>query len=393
MLSIARTGTLTLMMLFTVSAHASDWAAWRGPVGNGLSSESGWYTPNAEIAWTVDVGVGYTPVSVVDDRVYCAGWADGKDTIYCLNARDGKEIWSHSYRAQRYGRQHEGGPAAQVVVADSKAYLLDRAGVLRCVSADRGKPQWEINLARQLGVKAPTWMFSGSPVVRDNMMYVEMGVICAIDLRSKKIVWRTRDFGPSYSTPQPFQHGGRDLIAAFPKSGLVIVDAKRGSVVAQHAWETKYDVNSATPLVVDDKIFITSGYGKGCALLQLRGSKLKLLWQNRNIRSQMASCVAINGYIYGFDDRVLTCLSMADGSTQWKHRKTGKGALIASDGKLIIQADRGDLVIANATPNEYQQLLRTNAVGGRHQWTMPTLSHGVVYCRSATGKVACIRFK
>jgi outer membrane protein assembly factor BamB len=280
-----------------------------------------------------------------------------------------------------------------VVVDSGKAYLIDRVGTMRCFSAADGKLLWQADLAGQLGVRPPQWKFSASPVIRGKVMYVDLGVIAALNPADGKIIWKTKDYGPGYSTPQPFKFRGRDLLATFPKFGLVVVDARTGNVLAEQKWETSYGVNAATPVVVGDKIFISSGYNTGCALVQFTGNGFKPLWQNKNMRNHMASCVAIGNYIYGIDENQLSCLNIDNGSTQWSQRSIGKGALVAADGKLIVQADRGDLVIVRADPKAYAELSRIDAVGGRNQWTMPVIADGKVYCRSATGKLACIQFK
>ncbi len=374
-------------------AQGSDWPAWRGPNHDGLSPETGGFTGQPQTAWTFDLGAGYSPATVVGDRVYGAGWADGKDTIHCLSASDGSKWWSYSYPAARHRKSHQGGPVAQVIVHNGSAWLVDRVGTLRCVDADNGQLKYEVDLAGHLGVKPPTWMFSGSPVLEDGVMYIDLGRIAALDPADGRILWQSDNFGPSYATPTPFEFRGRKLLACFPKSGLVIVDRRHGDVIARYPWKTAHGVHAAAPVVLGDRIFISSGYNTGCAMLKFTGNDLQLLWQNKHMRNHMATCVAIGDFIYGIDERQLACIAVADGSTQWTERRIGKGALTAADGKLIVQADRGDLVIVEAKAERYNELARYDAVGGRNQWTMPVPANGKVYCRSADGPLACIVFK
>lgn len=374
-------------------ARGGDWAEWRGAHYDGISRETGWMTGQPHKLWTVDVGIGYSPATVVGDRLYTAGWVADEDVVWCLKATDGSVIWKKSYPADRFRRSHEGGPAGMVVVADGKAYLVDRVGTLRCYAAGNGDFLWEQDLASELSVKPPKWAFTTSPLVEGDTLYVDLGVIAALSTRDGSVKWKTRNYGEGYSSPVPYAHKGRAMIAAFPASGLVLLDKAKGSEVATFPWKTRHDVNAASPVILGDRFFISSGYNTGGALVQFDGKKLTELWNNKNMRNHMATCVVLGDYLYGLDDRQLACLSLADGSVQWTERSSGKGTVMAADGKLIVLSDKGELAIAEASPKAYTELARIDAVGGRNQWTVPVLAHGKIYCRSATGPLACIVFK
>jgi len=171
--------------------------------------------------------------------------------------------------------------------------------------------------------------------------------------------------------------------------GLVVHELNGGKEVARFAWKTQYEVNAGSPIVLDDKIFISSGYGTGCALLQLKSGSLTELWKNKAMRNHFASCVLWQDHLYGFDESTLTCLEFATGAVKWTEPSLGKGALMLADGKLIIQSEKGDLVIAAAEPAAYKEIARAKVLSGKC-WVVPVLANGRLYVRNNAGDLVCL---
>src|SRR5687767_6497319 len=84
--------------------HAEDWPQWRGPSRTGISEEKGWVDQFSEqgpvIAWKATVGLGFSSVVVSNGKAYTAGHGNGSDTVFCLDATTGKEIWKQSYPSE-----------------------------------------------------------------------------------------------------------------------------------------------------------------------------------------------------------------------------------------------------------------------------------------------------
>lgn len=387
------------------AAHADDWPQWRGGAVDGIADVKLPAKPRLDVAWTRDVGIGYSTVAVVGDRAYTAGWLDGQDNIWCLNAADGKVIWQHRYPIARYNKMHEGGPAATPAVHDGRVFSLARDGRLFALDAADGKPVWTKDLAKELGVREPDWAFSGSPVVAEGKLLIDVGRVLALDPKTGKVLWKTDDFGAAYSTPVPFTRQGRKLLATFPRKGLTILDFSTGVVIAQYGWRTDYGVNAATPIIVPgsagkpDRIFVTSGYNTGCAMLEFDGKDLRVAWENREIRGQMATPVLIGDHLYGFDENQLKCVAVATGEAVWSRdvekavRSFGKGALAAAGDMLVVQTDSGKVVLAKASPQGFDPVAQVQAFNGRNVWVMPTVAAGRILARSPQGTLAAITVK
>ena len=382
------------------SAAATDWAQWRGPTRNGVTPETGWAKswPKVKLkrAWASNVGVGYAAVSLQSDKLaITAGFRGGQDTVYCFDAKSGKPRWSYSYRAKKYDNMNAGGPAATPSVVDGRVYTISREAQMYAFDAKKGKVLWTKDLRKELGARIPQWGFSGSTLIEDGKLYVDVGVIACYDAKSGKRRWATRNYGSAYSSPVSYTREGKTYLVCFPALGLVVLDLKSGKEVCNYRWKTNYDVNAATPLIRGDEMFISSGYGTGAAMVRFDGSSLTEMWKNRSMRNHMASCVRLGDHLYGFDESQLKCLNAKDGKVLWSQRGLGKGALIMAGDKLVVLSDKGELLLADASPEGFKPVLKERVFRGRVSgaWSAPVLSHDRVYVRSPQGEVVALTIK
>ena len=187
------------------------------------------------------------------------------------------------------------------------------------------------------------------------------------------------------------------MLATLKTDGRVVLDAKDGSTVAFEKWETRFRTNSTTPLVRGDKIFVSTGYRRGCALFQLKGNSLTKLYENTNMSNHMNNSVPVGDYLYGFDGNVhmagpkdLVCIEFATGKEMWRDRSNLQvGSLIVADNRIIALGQRGELAIAPASPKGFSPTVREQIIGGRC-WTSPVLANGFLYARNSRGDLVCL---
>jgi len=377
-----------------------DWPVWRGPRGDGISREKDWKStwPDAGPGqlWNQQIGIGFSSISVSSSRAFTMGWADGKDTVFCLDAAKGDVLWKHSYPCLLVDNLHEGGPAATPTVDGNRVYTVSKEGHLFCLDADKGTVVWSAELQKLLEVKMPEWGFSCSPLVRGELLLLEAGRTAAFDKRTGQLVWKTNLYRPGYGSAVAMQVAGEAAIAVLNNDCLLVVREKDGQEIAQTPWETQYVTTSTTPIPIGNTIFVSTGYRQGCALFELKGGKLEALYQNKNMANHMNNCVLFEGCLYGFSGnshdrrRVdLVCLDAKSGEVKWKQGGLGCGSLMLADGRLIALSDEGSLVIAKATSESFQELGRAAILDGRC-WTVPVLANGRIYARNAAGKLVCV---
>ncbi len=386
---------------FTIVSIASDWPYWRGPDRDGIAKGEKW-NPDAlksdlKILWKADLGVGYSIVAVKDGRVYSMGNKNNNDTIYCFDEKTGKKIWEYSYACPSGGGYP--GPRSTPVVTEKSVLAFSREGDLVCVDSQSGSLRWKRNVQKELGAKNLKWGLTSSPCVVENMVIVNAGQHgMAFDLDSGKDIWKNRVGVGSYAVAVPFKNGSKDYVAIFGEKELFILDQKDASEIDSAKWETKHDVNAPDPLIFDGgtSIFITSGYGTGCALFKFKGGKLEKAWQNKNMSSHFSSPVILGGYIYGIDGNTgngnLVCIDPKTGDLKWK-QKTGFGSLVAVDSKLIYLNEIGEIIAIEADPGSYKEISRAKSGLTAKCWTMPVLSNGRLYCRNDRGDLLCIDLK
>ena len=380
------------------AAWAEDWPQWRGPNRDGISQEKGWSAtwpaegPNA--VWRADVGIGYGTVSISQGRLYAMGNTDDTDTVYCLDANTGSVVWKHSYPCPAKDPNGYPGPRCTPTTDGGRVYALSRQGELFCLDAASGKVNWSKDYRKDFSAKVPTWGYSTSPLVEGNLLIVETSgagaSVVALDKETGKVAWQAGDDATAYSSPVAFSQKGERWLAVFTAPALVVRRVKDGTEVARYAWKTSWDVNAATPIVADGKVFISSGYNKGCALLELGDGELKAAWENKLMRNHANSCVLWKGHLYGFDESELKCVDIASGEVKWGEKKYSKGSLMLADGKLILYSNRAKLGLAEATPEGYKELAYAAVIQqkeyprgtSKDSWGAPVLANGKIYCRS-----------
>jgi outer membrane protein assembly factor BamB len=370
----------------TLAATAADWPQWRGPRRDGVSRETGWQWPagGPRRLWSVQVGEGFSSVAVAKGRLYTMGNRNGQEIVSCLNAANGRLIWSHRYRcpAGDYG-----GPRATPTVDGDRVYTLSREGQAFCLDALTGRPIWGTDLRRETGAETPRWGFAGSPLVSGNLVIYNVGAAgTAVDRQTGRVVWRSGRATAGYASPVAGAISGQPFVAIFAASELVGVEPATGRSLWRHPWQTSYDVNAADPIVWGDTVFISSNYNKGGALLRVGSGAPKVLWQNRAMRNHANSCVLVNGHLYGNDENTLKCVDIRTGTERWRRRGIGKGGLIAADGRLLVLTERGLLLLVQATPERCVELAQAEVLSGTC-WTHPVLANGLLYCRSQEGEL------
>jgi outer membrane protein assembly factor BamB len=176
---------------------------------------------------------------------------------------------------------------------------------------------------------------------------------------------------------------------------VVGLNPTNGKVLWKIPWKTSYNINAADTIVTDDTVFISSGYGKGCALYKIKANTPTKIWQNKNMKNQINCSVLWRGHLYGFDGQVdgggaLTCLDLKSGEKKWMQRGMGTGSLMIADGKLIILGEKGKLVIAEASPQSYKELASAQILPKKRCWTVPVLANGKIFARNNAGQLVCL---
>ncbi|MEQ2005401.1 MAG: PQQ-binding-like beta-propeller repeat protein [Limisphaerales bacterium] len=384
-------------LLATVASgqDSFDWPQWRGPKRNGVSAEkdflTAWPKNGPQRLWAAKVGVGFSSVSVAGGRLYTMGNVSDVDHVTCLDTANGKLVWDYKYPCTAADPNGYPGPRCTPTVDGNLVFTVSRNGHLLCLSAANGALVWSKRIVDDFAGFIPVWGFAGSPLVEGELLILETGAanrsVVALEKKTGRVVWANGNLAAGYASPIAFDLARDRAVAVFSAGGLTGRAVSNGRVLWHHNWRTSYDVNAATPVILEDKIFISSGYGSGCALLQMSANGIQQVWSNKNMRNHFNACVLWQGHLYGFDESQLRCMDVITGAVKWSTPAYGKGSLMLADGRLILYGERGRLGLAEASPTGFRELAAAQVLGGNSTWAAPVLSNARIYCRSAADLV------
>jgi len=382
------TATVGLSVLTAVSAL--DWPRWHGPNLNSISAEKGWLVnwpaDGPKQLWKAKVGIGYSSMSVANGKLYTLGNTADVDSVSCLDAATGRVLWQHTYACSAKDPNGYHGPRCTPTVDGDRVYTLSRHGHLFCLDANSGKVIWAKEFSKDYGAKEPRWGYAGSPLIEGDWLITEVGgngsSVVAFDKKTGREVWKAGDDAPAYSSIVPFNHTGQRCLAVFSAPAIIGRSATDGRELWRYPWKTSYDVNAATPIVAGNKVFVSSGYGKGCALLELAEDGPKVAWEHKRMRNHVATCVLYQGHLYGFDENQLKCLDFATGEEKWSERAYGKGSLFLAGDHFIVYSDKGRVAVVEPSPAACKEISGLQVLGGKDTWAVPVLANGKLYCRS-----------
>jgi len=238
---------------------------------------------------------------------------------------------------------------------------------------------------------------AASPLVVDDKVIVLPGgasgnSVVAYNKLTGAPVWKTLNDRQAYVSPMLVTLGGRRQILVVSSSRAVGLAPEDGSLLWSYPWDTDMGINCAQPIMVsNNRFFISAGYGKGAALVEISGAgknfTARAIWENINMKNKFNSSVLHQGYVYGLDEGILTCVDVNTGERKWKGGRYGYGQVLLASGHLIVMTDSGELVLLRATPEQPSEIARFQALEGK-TWNYPAIANGRLLVRNANEMAA-----
>ena len=212
---------------------------------------------------------------------------------------------------------------------------MGSTGILTCLDRATGHVVWLNNVLEDANAKVPDWGISGSPLIVGSEVIIPTGDggksgLHDYDLDSGLLIHSYPKFNVSYSSPILAQWGEVTQLLYMHHKGFAGFEPGSDQQLWDMPWGTQYP-DVAVPIVLPDlKVFISSGYGVGCALLQLKVDdtgawSVEQVWQQRTMKAKFTNVVARDGFVYGLDDGMMACISLETGRRQWKEGRYGHG--------------------------------------------------------------------
>lgn len=399
-----------LALLLVAAVHAADWPQFLGPTRNGVSTETNlnlaWPKDGPKILWKTKVGEGWSGPVVASNRVVLFHRVGDNEVLDCLQATNGAQLWRAEYPSTyRDDFGFESGPRATPAIDGHRIFTFGANGILNAWNLTNGANLWRIDTRKQFNSDKGFFGIACSPLVEGGAVILNIGGagagVVAFDQATGKVLWQSTSEEASYSSPTAATIGGQRRVFVFARKSLLALAPGDGRVLWEFPWAPRIDasVSAATPLVIGEMVFISASYGAGAALLRVAGAKPEVVWSGDDILSSHYSpVVPQRGFLYGFDGRQeqrcrLRCVELATGKVRWSEERFGAGALLVAGEKLLVLTERGELIVAPASPEKFSPTARAQILGSDIR-AHPALAHGLFYARDK-GVLACVdlRFK
>jgi outer membrane protein assembly factor BamB len=392
---------LFLLLTLAVAAQTptvSDWPQYLGPgrdgVYRGPALSEKWPAAGPRVVWRKAVGAGFSGPVVTQGRVILFHRSANREIVESLDARTGAAQWQFGYpTSYRDDFGFDEGPRAVPVVSGGIVYTFGAEGQLHALSLATGTRIWSEDTMKRFAVAKGFFGAAGSPLVEDGRVISNVGGknggIVAFEAKTGKVLWTATNDEASYSSPVGATIGGRRLAVFLTRTGIVGLDPATGKVQFQRRWRALQaaSVNAATPLVVNDLIFVSAEYGPGAGVLRASGSTLTELWTSDEVLSNhYATSVYRDGFLYGFHGRQefgpsLRAVEFQTGKVRWSEERFMAGSVILAGDRLLILRESGELVLAAASPESFRPIARAKVLPATVR-AFPALADGFLFARN-----------
>lgn len=376
-----------------------NWPGFRGDardgVVRGIQIETDWAKAPPQELWRRPIGPGWSSFAVRGDILYTQEQRGDDELVAAYRVSTGAPVWRHKDPVRFYESNGGAGPRATPTLSGGRLYSLGATGIVNALDAMSGAVIWTRNAATDTGAKLPGWGFTGSPlVVDDTVIVAASGRLVAYDKATGQPRWTAQTKGGSYSSPHLATIGGIQQIVMLSGFGAISVSLADGAVLWENAFEGSPIVQPA--LLGDGNLLISSADamgGLGVRRLAITGGpggwKVEERWTSKGLKPYFNDYVVNDGHAFGFDGRILSCISLEDGAKKWKGGRYGQGQLVllADQDLLLVLSEDGEVALVSAKPDEYQELAKVPALNGK-TWNHPVVVGDILLVRNGEEMVA-----
>ena len=394
--------TTCAMVLFAIPLYAQDWPQWRGPNRDGAVTGRFSEWPKAlKEQWKVTVGVGHASPVVVGNKIYIFARQGEEETLLCLDAATGKELWKSSqpisYKMHEAATGHGKGPKSTPVVSNGSVFTLGISGVLSAHDARTGKLKWRHEFSKQYPNTSPLFGTAMSPIVDKGVLIAHVGghdkgALTAFDAETGEVKWTNDLDGPAYSSPILVTLAGERQLVTFMQKQFVGVDAATGTLLWKLPAKTQYDENTVTAIPYKDMlIFSREGQGISAIRLAKQGSEIvpQEVWNNKENTLYLSTPVLQGNMLLGFSilkKGQFFALDADTGKTIWQGPgRMGESASILNAGgsAFLALTNEANLIVLPVNAKEYAPTMQYT-VANTPTWAHPVVNGNRILIKDET---------
>ncbi len=379
-------------------------ARFLGPKGDGSvpgpALETDWTTsPPVEI-WRRRLGPGWSSFAISQGKAVTLEQRDADELTVCYDLESGDPLWA-SKNAARFDDPMGGpGPRATPTIADGRVFSLGATGLLTCLDLLTGEKLWQRDVLRDFNSKNLSYGISAAPLISGDHVVVTGGdsapTLIALNRTDGTTAWTSGSDSASYASPVLATLGGIPQILSVNSASLTGHDPGSGDELWNFKWEGGFP-KVGQPVAVDGShVLITAAYNMGTFLVEIKATpdgswQASQIWRSERLKTKFSSALIHGAFAYGIDSGTFTCISLEDGTRVWKDGRYGFGQNLLVGDTILIQAERGDLVLVAADPTAHRELARFPALDAR-SWAAPALAGDFLLVRSQE-EAACFRIQ
>jgi hypothetical protein len=374
-----------------------EWPGFRGSdraarvFGPGISTN--WAAHPPEQLWKIPVGPAWSSFAVAGQLLFTQEQRGPMEAVVCYDADTGREIWKREFEARLDDPLGGPGPRATPTLADGGLFVTGATGTFMRLNPLTGEVVWKQDLTTVAQRKVPMWGFAASPLVTGGLAIVYAGGpgdkgLLAFDAASGSLRWSAASAIDSYASPQLNTILGEPVVLMFSNHGLLLVDPASGRERLKYDWEFS-QYRALQPRVIEDStILLPTPMNAGTRCIRVGKANghwaAEELWTSRNLKPDFTDLVTYQGYAYGNDAGIWTCIDLKAGERKWKGGRYGKGQalLLENSGWLLIAAENGQIALVLADPNGYREVASFKSLEGK-TWNHPVLIGDRLYLRNA----------
>jgi outer membrane protein assembly factor BamB len=397
------------LLIGGASLFAGDVLRFRGENSQGVFEGEGllktWPGEGPALKWTyAGLGEGWSSPIKVGKHLYITGsdMTEKKEMVVCLDL-DGKKVWQTA-TGSRWERAYPGARCTPTYVPgekDGEGRLLVTTGTgeMFCLNAADGKILWSKAVSSDYGTNFMNWGLAESPVVKDGLVFMTAGgdkaLVVALKIADGSVAWTAKSNNDKlgYVTPAIV----KDQLIVMTDAKVNGISIKDGTVMWEDDYRATSEItarngnNANTPVVKGNRFFVTGGYNRGGVLYELNedGKGVKVIWKNKDLDPHHDSAVLVDGKLYGSNmannnGGKWMCVDWETGKTVYETpwSNLGKGSVVYADGMLYLYEEKRG-TIGLAKPGDKLDVVSSFPVnfGSKEHWAHLMICDGVLYIR------------
>ena len=389
------------------NAPGVPWTQWGGPHRNFHTEATGiketWPAAGPRVVWKRPLGEGFSSTAVENGILYTMYGKPREEVVLAADAETGKTLWEHTtpMTFQTDYAEMGNGPYATPLVVGERVFTAGVAGRLQCLEKKTGKLLWTQQLWDDHKGSRLMYGYASSPIAFRDTVIVPVGgagkALMAFQQADGKVAWSRNDFGNVYSSPVLINVEGLEQLAVLMDGAMIAVNPHNGDLQWRVPFKADYSIAVATPVWgPDNLIFISSEYGGGAKVIELRRNGLQTtateLWSSNRLRLHHGNAIRIGGAIYFSSggkgsQAILSAVDARSGTIHWQERSIEKATFVWADQKLITLDQDGNLMIAHPTPQGFKIAAKAPLLTNL-SWTPPVLVGTRLYIRDRRNMMA-----